>query len=109
MEAIESTFSFPPPLPPSNVRRYWLFEIASGFVKVWLEIHSFAETEVVRPGAGLFRKPCQVGLGIESAERTAPTTPRVAGIDCPDIDFSFWARSIVESRSGSAITGASAK
>ena len=63
-------------------------EMHLDFVKVWLEIDGFAETKVVRLGAGFFRKPHQVGLGTESAERTAPT-PRIAGINRPDIDVFF--------------------
>jgi hypothetical protein len=78
MEAIEPAFSFPAAVTTVERQEILVVEMHLDFVKVWLETNGFAETEVVRPGAGFFRKPRQVGLGIESAERTAPTTPRVA-------------------------------
>jgi len=71
---IEPAFAFPAavatverPGDTGLLRCIWISS------KVWLEINGFAETEVVRLGAGFFRKPRQVGLGIESAERTAST------------------------------------
>src|SRR6266513_2215845 len=89
MEAIEPAFAFPAAVATVERQEILVVEMHLDFVKVWLEINGFAETEVVRLGAGLFRKPRQVGLGIESAERTASTTPGIAGIDCPDIDVFF--------------------
>jgi hypothetical protein len=89
MEAIEPAFSFPAVVATVERQEILVIEMHLDFVKVWLEINGFAETEVVRLGAGFFRNPRQVGLGIESAERTAPTTPRITGIDCPDIDVFF--------------------
>ena len=81
MEAIEPAFAFPAAVATVERQEILVVEMHLDFVKVWLEINGFAETEVVRLGAGFFRKPRQVGLGIESAERTASTTPGIAGID----------------------------
>src|SRR6202043_3515037 len=89
MEAIEPAFPFPAAVTTVERQEILVVKMRLDFVKVWLEINGFAETEVVRLGPGFFRKPRQVGLGIERAERTAPTTPRVARIDCPDIDVFF--------------------
>src|SRR6266436_5120260 len=89
MITIETAFAFPAAVATVERQEILIVEMHLDFVKVWLEINGFAETEVVRLGAGFFRKPRQVGLGIESAERTASTTPGIAGIDCPDIDVFF--------------------
>src|SRR5258706_2978099 len=89
MERIEPALSFPAAVATVERQEILVVEMHLDFVKVWLEINGFAETKVVRLGAGFFRKPRQVGLGIESAERIAPTTPRIAGIDCPDINVFF--------------------
>src|SRR6516164_351431 len=88
MEAVEPAFSFPTAVATVERQEVLVVEMRLDFVKVWLEINGFAETKVVRLGTSFFRKPRQVGLGIESAERTAPT-PRIAGIDRPDIDVFF--------------------
>src|SRR6516225_99068 len=88
MEAIEPAFSFPTAVATVERQEILVVEMHLDFVKVWSEIDGFAEIKVVRLGAGFFRKPRQVGLGIESAQRTAPT-PRIAGIDRPDIDVFF--------------------
>src|SRR5712672_1539951 len=89
MEAIEPAFSFPAAVAAVERQEVLVVEMHVDFVKVWLEINGFAETKVVRLGAGFFRKPRQIGLGIESAERIAPPTPRIASIDCPDINVFF--------------------
>src|SRR5258707_2003433 len=89
MEPIEPALSFPAAVANVERQEILVVEMHLDFVKVWLEINGFAETKVVRLGAGFCRKPRQVGLGIEGAERTAPTTPRITGIDCPDIDVFF--------------------
>ena len=88
MEAVEPAFSFPTAVATVERQEVLVVEMRLDFVKVWLEINGFAETKVVRLGTSFFRKPRQVGLGIESAERTAPT-PRIAGIDRPEIDVFF--------------------
>src|SRR6266404_6505044 len=89
MDAIEPALAFPAAVATVERQEILVVEMHLDVVKVWLEINGFAETEVVRPGAGFFRKPRQVGLGIEGAERTAPTPHRITGIDCPDIDVFF--------------------
>src|SRR6516162_10666587 len=88
MEAIEPDFSFPTAVATVERQEILVVEMHLDFVKVWLEIDGFAETKVVRLGASFFRKTRQVRLGIESAERTAPTSG-IAGIDRPDIDVFF--------------------
>jgi len=59
MEAIESAFSFTAAVATVERQEILVAEIHLDFVKVRLEINGFAETEVVRLGAGFFRKaPC---------------------------------------------------
>src|SRR6516162_1578210 len=87
-EAIEPAFSCPTTVATVECQEILVVEMPLDFVKVWLEIDGFAETKVIRLGAGFFRKPRQVRLGIESAKRTA-APPRIAGVDRPDIDVFF--------------------
>src|SRR5215469_546057 len=107
-EAIEPAFSFPTAVATVERQEILVVEMHLDFVKVRLEIDGFAETKVVRLGAGFFRKPHQVGLGIESAERTAPT-PCIAGIDRPDINVFFLGAFNCRIQVGVRDTGASAK
>jgi hypothetical protein len=57
MEAIEPAFSFPTAVATIERQEILVVEMHLDFVKVWLEIDGFAETKVVRLGAGFFRKP----------------------------------------------------
>jgi hypothetical protein len=55
MEAIESTFSFPAAVATVERQEILVVEMHLDFVKVWLEINGFAETEVVRLGESRVR------------------------------------------------------
>ena len=57
MEAIEPACSFPTTVATVECQEILVVEMPLDFVKVWLEIDGFAETKVVRLGAGFFRKP----------------------------------------------------
>ena len=55
VETVEPAFSFPASVPTVERQEILVAEMHLDFVKVWLEINGFAETEVVRLGAGFFR------------------------------------------------------
>jgi hypothetical protein len=75
MEAIELTFSFPAAVAAVERQEILVVEMHLDFVKVWLEINRFAETEVVRLGAGFFRKPRQVDWALKVRNELRPPRP----------------------------------
>jgi len=76
MEAIEPAFAFPAAVATVERQEILVVEMHLDFVKVWLEINGFAETEVVRLGAGFSESRVKLDWALKA--RNEPRPPRPA-------------------------------